>query len=105
MGTAGDGVQMRGGPPLLLKRSDLAPLRHFSEAFEHLEETESLFEGNSETNLLIKSGKWERLLSPEPVYCRQRGELTGEPGRGLLPLFTHPQYKGRLFHGDQKSLC
>lgn len=52
----GGGVQMLRGPPLLLKRSDFAPLWHFSEAFEHLEETESLFEENSETNLLIKSG-------------------------------------------------
>lgn len=55
MGTAGDGLRTLWGPPLLLKNSDLGSLQCFSEAFEHLEETESSFEENSETNLLIKS--------------------------------------------------
>lgn len=67
MGTAGGGAQMLRGPPLLLKRSDLAPLWHFSEAFEHLEETESSFEENSETNLLIKSGSNFSALSLSAV--------------------------------------
>lgn len=67
MGTAGDGPSTLWDPPLLLKHSDLSPLWHFSEAFEHLEETESLFEENSETNLLIKSGSDFSALSLSTV--------------------------------------
>lgn len=83
------------GPPLLLKRSDLAPLWHFSEAFEHLEETESLFEENSETNLLIKSGS----EFSQPVCSSSKRRADGRTGEGPLPLLTHPQSKGRHFRG------
>lgn len=67
MGTAGDGPRTLWGPPQLLKHSDLGPLRRLSEAFEHLEETESSFEENSETNLLIKSGSDFSAPSLSPV--------------------------------------
>lgn len=67
MGTAGDGLRTLWDPPLLLKNSDLGSLQRFSEAFEHLEETESSFEGNSETNLLIKSGSDLSALGPSTV--------------------------------------
>ena len=54
LASAGEMLKMVATPSLPLKVLDLFPALHSSGSFEHLEEKESAFEEDSETNLLIK---------------------------------------------------
>lgn len=100
MASAGKTLKTGATPSLPLKILDLFPARRSSGSFEHLEETESSFEEDSETNLLIK-GKSNFSATRLSVSIKER-RWQAHSGEGAL-LLSQSQPEDGHFPGDQRA--
>lgn len=101
LASAGKMLKTVATPSLPLKVLDLFPAWCSSGSFEHLEDTESSFEEDSETNLLIKgksSFSATRLCSHQREKVTRglrRGELCFSLVSHSLRMVTSPETRGR----------